>query len=190
MGNETRYLQTDPYTSQYGARQVAGATAGNTAAFQAARSNLSASLARRGLTDSSQLAGGLAGIDSAQAASTAGAQNQLAQAAIRNQGQRISALTALRGGLANQDYARGAGLLGNVASNYLNIGNQERGLDMNAQGAQNSLIGGGAGMIAGAYAPNPIYPSIPGYGNNRTASTTYNPFYPDGQPPMYSGADG
>lgn len=159
VGDESRYLRTDPLTDGNVTGQVARATAGTTDHFNAARASLSSDLARRGLTDSSQMAGGLAGIASAQAGTVSGAQDAVATQALALHAARLHANAALMGGVAGQDYGRGmanlgaeAGIYGNLGSTYMNLGRGEQGQEMAANGAANGMIGQGAGILAGGFA--------------------------------------
>lgn len=173
VGDESRFLRTDPLTDSAVTGQVARMTAGTTDHFNAARASLSSDLARRGLTDSSQMAGGLAGIASAQAGTVSGAQNAVTTQALAQRAARMQANTSLMGGVASQDYGHGmqnlgaeAGVYGNLGNTYMALGRGEQGQEMAAQSAANGMIGQGAGILAGAFGKAPGASSSPLGGMN------------------------
>lgn len=152
------YLKQDPFTDSYDTAQLAGATNGAAQSYQRANANLSANMASRGLTDSSEMAGGLAGIGAAQAGSMATTQNALAMNRIAQRRQNLATLTGLTGGMANTDYSRGMGALGaqegidsHLAGMSLGMGEREQGMELQQGSLLRSAMGAGASGIANAY---------------------------------------
>lgn len=158
LDNEEQYLATDPYTSSRDAADLAQGTQGATSAYQKDNSDLTASLASRGITDGSILGGGLAYNANQKAGTFAGAENQLAYNKINSRNPNNIALLNLTSGAANQDYGRATGALGaeggldqNLASSYLGLGQNEQDMEQHGQQQDAQAIGSAATMAGQAY---------------------------------------
>jgi hypothetical protein len=154
VNNQANYLKQDPYTDAYSANALAGATQGSAQAYQRANANLTASLASRGITDSSEMAGGLAGNAQAYAGNEAAAQNNIAQQKIGVADAHRNALISLMGGVANAGYGRQQAAQSNEGNldrslygDYTNQANADFGRQTAANNQRNSLISGlGSGI--------------------------------------------
>ena len=178
--NYANYLSQDPYTDSYSTARLAAAGAGSSDAYSRARANLQSTASGMGLGGgaSSMLSGGLAGIDAAQAGQLSGQQNSLALQAIAQHRQNLGQLTDLYGGMAGTDYNRGMGALGaqqgvdqSLAGNYLGLGQQEQGYEMNAQNQQNQAFGSALGSLGSLYGSSKGYGAMGGYGGNSGGNT-------------------
>lgn len=182
LSTYTDYLKQDPYTDQVSTRVLGNATTGTNLAYDAAKANLAASMARRGLSgDSSAQLGGDTAIETARAGDFAGAQSQLAMAKLGKRESNLSQLTGLLGGVADNEYGnwqdatgRQAGITSNLLDTYTEQNRQanaESAADYNQQVGLWSNLGGLAGSALG---PNPF----------RTTKT------PNPNPPFYPTPDG
>ena len=157
VDDEAAYLQRDPNTDQHDAAYLAQATVGGAQANQRADANLTANLASRGITDSSQMVGGLAQDAEARATQQAQAQNALADSKIRQAQQNRTGLMSLLGGEANQDYGRQQTALGHAGaldsalySDNLTLAGQNQARQAASDGETDSLfstLGNAAGTI-------------------------------------------
>ena len=162
----SRYLTDDPATNAYRAHQVGQAEAGASEAAQAAQAHLDQTLAERGVggPGSSAATGGAASIAANLAANHT---NVLAQNAWQNQLMRDRNLATnanLRSGLADTDFSRMTGALGQEAginSGLLQDANQiamaRLQAQLQAQGQQAGFWGnlGSAGINAWGMAAKP-----------------------------------
>ncbi len=147
VNNEASYLKTDPYTDSVDANALNGATSGAVQAYQRGNANLTDSLASRGITDSSEMAGGLTGNADALAAQQASAENALADQKIATANQNRNALIGLLGGVANTDYARENAAMGaeggvnnSVYNDYMNQEKTDLGLQQQANEQRSGLL--------------------------------------------------
>lgn len=176
------YLQSDPYTDQYSTARINQATNGTNAAYMAAKSNLSAELARRGLGgDSSTLAGGLAGIESARANTIGTAQNNLALEASNARGQRLGQLNALQSGAAQnafgdatQSYGGADAAYGKIGSLYSGLNEQANQQANIANGQQAQAIGQFAGGLGQLFAGRPGAYKAPAAPNDPNDVSAYD----------------
>lgn len=160
--NELNYLNTNPYTDAYSQAKLSQATGGAMRGYAQARSQLASSLAARGLAgpaggQSSELTGGEAGIDAAEAGTLAGAQNNIALDAITQRGQNLALANQIAAQHASSLFSQGeggvqgggsvlqgaGGLYDQTANDWLNEGQQEI---QNTQNANNSASGSWAGL--------------------------------------------
>ena len=200
VGNEANYLNQNLYTNPYSNQALTNAAGGTTNAYNAARANLTSSLAQRGLQSagdssaSGALAGGLASINQAQAGTVAGAQQGIAQQSIAQHAQNLQSLDQLYGGVANQYYNQGtqaygqqAGIQGNMAGQYGQMAQsalQQANMAAQAQQAPwNSLMSAGMSLYGMSQGP---------YGGGSTTSkgtSTGTSTLPNGQaygPPSFT----
>jgi len=198
------YLATDPFTDSYSTRVLGTATEGTNRAFDTAASNLTAELARRGISGSSVEAGGLEGLEAARASDIANAQNNLAMAKAASQQGRLAALADLYGGAAsNYRNAENAGLnaqtgiTGDIAGIFQNLngsGNAEANLANEQQGSalaaaaqalgqyygRNSKAGGMGGTYnTGDFGNYGYTPPIAPANNGLSLLTPVNPIFSD-----------
>ena len=132
---DARLLQSDPYTDSYSAGKIAQATGTTTAAYQSAKANLQAEMARRGISGGGAEVGGLAGIEASRAGAISGAANNVAMQSVQQRYQNADALTNLYSGatksaeqgyldaLGGQEsvYGQQAGIYGNLGSQWDNV---------------------------------------------------------------------
>lgn len=153
-----RYLQQDPGTSAHDASYLASATAGEDAANKAAEAGLTTNLLSRGITDGSDLTGGLTDLAAREAGQGTGAQIGLAQYKIAQANQDRQALVGLLGGAASQ--ARGAdmsALSGEGGANqsafgdYNNLQQQDAQRQAAQDAQQNQLLSSIGAGVADAY---------------------------------------
>lgn len=135
-------LNQNPYTDSYSTALLNQANGNNAGAFRAAGSNLTQSLASRGLagtgaqgSNSSALSGGLSGIQSQQAATSAGLQNNIATNAIQQRYSNLANAAQLAQQYSGQLYGQGTGALSAAGTAY----DQSGQMGLGAAGAANNL---------------------------------------------------
>lgn len=145
------YDNTDPYTDAYSQQQLAASTNGAYRDEQQAQANTAASLAQRGIGDSSVAAGATAGINSNFMGQMAGARNNLALQAISQQASRKQALANMFSSASQRDLGNASsemGAQGNYDSSlqgiYGNMAQYNRGLDNQYVAQRQQDIYGGA----------------------------------------------
>lgn len=140
-------------------RFVNNATANVTGAYNAAKANLTADMAARGITDSSLTAGGLAGIEGQRAGTFATAENNANQYLDDQRYSRTSDLVGLLHGLYSDAQSRqlgatsaGAGIDQGLFSGYGNLYGEAQRENADETGQALGLIstvGAGAGWFGG-----------------------------------------
>jgi hypothetical protein len=141
--SDINLLNQNPYTDSYSTALLNQSNANNAGNFEAARSNLTQGLESRGLAGSgggsgnasSALAGGLSGINSQQAATSSGLQNNIATNAIQQRYANLAQAAQLAQQYSGQLYGQGVGGLTAAQGAYGQAGQ----LDLGAAGAANNL---------------------------------------------------
>lgn len=136
------YLTSDPATNPYNAAQTARYEAGASEGAAQAHAQLSQQLAQRGLGPSSSAGvGGAASIVNAQMANHANVQARIAQDNEARHMGNLEANANLLSGVANTDYNRANGAIGNEAGIENGLMSEEDQLalqEYNAKNAQNN----------------------------------------------------
>jgi hypothetical protein len=155
----SQYLQSNPATNTYNAQQIASAERGASEGAQAAKANLSADLARRGISPNSSMGvGGLASINQGLAENNANIQNQNAINNENRYQQNLATNAGLWGNLAGQDYGRAtstAGQQAGIEGNLMSEADQMALDQYNQQVVQNNANSALWGSLAGAAANIP-----------------------------------
>ncbi len=159
LGDYADYLKQDPFTDQVSTQVLGRATAGTNTAYDAAKSNLAASMARRGLSgDSSAQVGGDAAIETARAGDFSRAENDLALRRLDTRRSNLSTLTGLLGGQAENERGnaidatgRQAGVSGSLLDYYAGQ-NREANADNDAAYGNTMSTISGLGSLAGGMA--------------------------------------
>lgn len=156
-----RYLSESPYDDTYDQAQLSKATQGNIIAGGSAKMNLAEALGARGVLSpggaSSEYAGGVAGIDAANAGTLAQGQNNVALSAIAQRRQNLMDAHQLAADQASSLFSRGAqgtqggasaltsagGLYDTTGNDWLNEGQEQI---QNTQNSNNASAAGWAGL--------------------------------------------